>query len=205
MYQETLSTREVLHDITTMGSSLTTLLNKGKGYDKIIKYIIDNKFYYNLYKSIPLKKLSQEIGFTYETFQKLVHQIYRDALDYETEFRIDIKEVEYQITLDGFKQTAYLILKSLPILPRIGEEIQVPFFKAYVGEEYFYVKNIQHDFYDNQQVVNIHLEGGHYNKWWHNRRDEAIEKSEVDKIGGWFSSDRSLKKVIGTREGWYGR
>ena len=54
MYQETLSTREVLHDLTTIGSSLTTLLNKGKEYDRIIIYIIDNKFYYNLYQSIPI-------------------------------------------------------------------------------------------------------------------------------------------------------
>ena len=171
MYQDILSTREVLHDITTMGVSLTTLLNKGKDYDKIIQYIIENKFYYNLYQSIPLKKLSQEMGYPYQTFQKLIHQIYRDTLDYETEFRVEIKEVEYQITLDGFKQTAYLILKSLPIQPRIGEEIQIPFFKTYVGEEYFYVKNIRHDLYDNQQVVSIHLESGHYNKWCHQCRD----------------------------------
>jgi hypothetical protein len=62
MYQDTLPTREILHDLTMMGSSLSTLLNKGKEYDKIIQYIIDNKFYYNLYQSIPLKKLSQENG-----------------------------------------------------------------------------------------------------------------------------------------------
>ena len=164
MYRETLSTREVLHDITTMGSSLVTLLNKGKVYDKIIKFIIDNKFYYNLYKSIPLKKLSQEIGFTYETFQKLVHQIYRDALDYETEFRVDIKEVEYQITLNGFRHTAYLTLKSLPVQPRIGEKIHIPFFNTYVGVEYFDVKSIRHALYDNQQVISIHLEMEHFNK-----------------------------------------
>jgi AraC-like DNA-binding protein len=199
MYQETLSTREVLHDLTMMGSSLVTLLNKGKEYDKIIRYIIDNKFYYNLYQSIPLKKLAQEMGFSYQTFQNLIHQIYRDALDYETEYRIEIKDVEYQITLDGFKHTAYLILKSLPILPRIGEEVQIAFFKTFVGEEYFYVKNIRHELYDNQQVISIHLEGGHYNKWWHYRRDEAIEKGEVDEIEAWFSSDRSLKKEIGVR------
>ena len=205
MNQNTLSTREVLHDITTMGVSLSTLLNKGKDYDKIIQYIIDNKFYYNLYQSIPLKKLSQEIGYPYQTFQKLVHQIYRDALDNETEFRVEINEVEYQITLDGFRHTAYLTMTSLPIVPRIGEEIQVPFFKTYVGEEYFYVKSIRHDLYDNQQVVSIHLEGGHYNKWWHQRRDEAIEKGEVDRIDALFSSDRSLKKEIGTKERWYRR
>jgi len=205
MNQDTLSTREVLHDLTTIGSSLATLLNKGKEYDKIIRYIIDRKFYYNLYQSIPLKELSKEIGYPYQSFQKLVHQLYRDALDYETEFKVRITEVEYQITLDGYKQTAYLYLKSLPILPRIGEEIQVPYFKTYVGEEYFYVKSIRHDLYDNQQVISIHLEGGHYNKWWHHRRDEAIEKGEVDKIKAWFSSDRSLKKEIGTRERWYHR
>ena len=36
MYQDTLQTREVLHDLTMMGSSLATLLNKGKDYDNII-------------------------------------------------------------------------------------------------------------------------------------------------------------------------
>lgn len=159
MYQETLPTREVLHDITTMGVSLSTLLNKGKDYDNIIQYIIDNKFYYNLYQSIPLKKLSQELGYPYQTFQKLVHQIYRDALDYETEFRVDIKEVEYQITLEGYRHTVYLTMNSLPIVPRIGEEIRIQFFKAYVGEEFFYVKNIRYVLYDDQQVVSILVKG----------------------------------------------
>jgi hypothetical protein len=164
MYQETLPTREVLHDLTTIGSSLATLLNKGKEYDKIIQYIIDNKFYYNLYQSIPLKKLSQELGYTYQDFQKLIHQIYKDTLDYETEFRVDIKEVEYQITLNGFRHAAYLTLKSLPVQPRIGEKIQIPFFKTYVGVEYFYVKSIRHELYDNQQVISIHLEMEDFNK-----------------------------------------
>jgi hypothetical protein len=147
-----------------MGSSLATLLNKGKEYDKIIQYIIDNKFYYNLYQSIPLKKLSQEIGYTYHAFQKLIYQIYMDALDYESGFRVDIKDVEYQFTLNGFKHTAYLTLKSLPVQPRIGEKIQIPFFKTYVGVEYFDVKSIRHEVYDNQQVISIHLEREHFNK-----------------------------------------
>ena len=133
--------------------------NKGKEYDKIIQYIIDNKFYYNVYQSIPLKKLSQEIGYPYQTFQKLVHKIYRDALDNETEYRVDIKEVEYQITLEGYRHTAYLTMNALPIVPRIGEEIRIQFFKAYVGEDFFYVKNIRYVLYDDQQVVNIHVKG----------------------------------------------
>jgi hypothetical protein len=164
MYQDTLPTREVLHDITTIGVSLATLLNKGKEYDKIIQYIIDNKFYYNLYQSIPLKTLSQEIGYPYQTFQKLIHQIYKDALDNETEFRVDIKEVEYQITLIGFRHTAYLTLKSLPVQPKIGEKIQIPFFKTFVGVEYFDVKSIRHELYDNQQIISIHLEMEQFNK-----------------------------------------
>ena len=199
MYQETLSTREVLHDLTMMGSSLSTLLNKGKEYDKILQYILDNKFDYNLYQSIPLKKLSKEMGYAYQTFQKMIQQVYRDALDFDTEFLVEIKDVEYQITLDDFRQTAYLILKSLPVQPRIGEEIRIPFFRTYVGEEYSYVKNIRHELYYDQQVICIHLEGGHYNKWWHYRRDEAIEKREVDEIGALFTSDRSLKKELGVR------
>lgn len=164
MYQDSLPTREVLHDLTMMGSSLSTLLNKEKEYDRIILYIIDNKFDYNLYQSIPLKKIAQKFGYSYQTFQKLIRQIYKDALDYETEFRVDIKEVEYQFTLNGFRHTAYLTLKSLPVQPRIGEEIQIPFFKTYVGVEYFHVKHIRHELYDNQQVICIHLEREHYNK-----------------------------------------
>ena len=120
-------------------------------------------------------------------------------LNEETDFFIEIKDVEYQVTLTGYKHTAYFIMKSLPVIPRIGEEISIPFFKEYVGEEYFYIKNIRYDIYDNRQVVSIQLEGGHYNKWWHYRRDEAIEKGEVDYILAWFSNDRSLKKEIGAR------
>ena len=99
--------------------------------------------------------------------------------------------------LDSGTSSIALTMNSLPIVPRIGEEVQVSFFKTYVGEEFFYVKSIRHDIYDKQQVVSIHLEGGHYNKWWHYKRDEAIEKGQVDWIEALFSSDRALKKELG--------
>jgi len=158
MYQETLSTRVILSDITCMRTSLKSLLNKGKGYDGVINYIIDNDLEYNHYSPTPLKKLANKIGITSEVLRKQIHQIYKEILDEDTEFFIDITEVKYEITLRGWKKTAYFTVKSLPVKPQIGENLYIPFFSEYVGSEYFKVKDIRHRFYNNQQIISIDTE-----------------------------------------------
>ena len=158
MYQETLSTRVILSDITCMRTSLKSLLNKGKGYDGVINYIIDNELEYKRYMPTPLKKLANEIGIPSEVLRKQIHQIYRDILDEDTEFYIDITEVQYQITLRGYKNIVYFTIKSLPVKPQIGENIYVPYFSEYVGSEYFKVKDIKHYLYNNQQNISMDVE-----------------------------------------------
>jgi len=158
MYQETLSTRRILSNITCMRTSLKSLLNKGKGYDGVINYIIDNELEYKRYMPPPLKKLAKEIGITSEVLRQQIHQIYRDVLDEDTEFYIEITEVQYRITLSGYKNTAYFTVKSLPVKPQIGETMFIPYFSEYVGSEYFKVKAIDHNFYNNQQTIDIDME-----------------------------------------------
>jgi hypothetical protein len=116
-----------------MRASLSTLLNKGKGYDDIINYIIDRDLEYSRYMPTPLKKLAKEIGITYEVLRKQISRIYEDILDEDTQFYIDIKEVEYQFTMRGRKKTVYFIVKGLPELPRIGEKMNIPYFEEYAG------------------------------------------------------------------------
>ncbi len=158
MYQETLSTRVILSNITCMRTSLKSLLNKGKGYDRVINYIIENELEYNHYLPTPLKKLANEIGITSEGLRKQIHQIYKDILDEDTEFYIDITEVQYRFTLRGYKNTAYFTVKSLPVKPQIGENIHIPYFSEYVGSEYFQVKDVKYRFYNNQQIISIDTE-----------------------------------------------
>jgi DNA-binding Lrp family transcriptional regulator len=138
-----------------MRTSLKSLLNKGKGYDGIINYIIDNELEYNHYAPIPLKKLANQMGVTSEVLRKQIHQIYKDILDEDTEFYIDFTEVKYEITLSGYKNTVYLTVKSLPVKPQIGENLYIPFFSEYLGSEYFQVKDIRHRFYNSQQIISI--------------------------------------------------
>ena len=158
MYQETLSTRVILSNITCMRTSLKSLLNKGKGYDGLINYIIDNELEYNHYLPTPLKKLANMIGIKSEVLRKHIHHIYKDILDEDTEFYIDITEVQYQITLRGYKNIVYFTIKSLPVKPQIGETMFIPYFSEYVGSEYFKVKAIDHNFYNDQQTIDIDME-----------------------------------------------
>ncbi|MEI6886298.1 MAG: hypothetical protein WCO02_17545 [Bacteroidota bacterium] len=141
-----------------MRTSLKSLLNKGKGYDRVINYIIENELEYNHYLPTPLKKLANEIGITSEGLRKQIHQIYKDILDEDTEFYIDITEVQYRFTLRGYKNTAYFTVKSLPVKPQIGENIHIPYFSEYVGSEYFQVKDVKYRFYNNQQIISIDTE-----------------------------------------------
>ena len=49
------------------------------------------------------------------------------------------------------------MLTDIPVLPRIGEKLQVPFAKAALGFDSFTVKDIRYNLIDDKQIVDFIL------------------------------------------------
>ena len=82
----------------------------------------------------------------------------------------------------------------LPVIPRVGETVEIPFFRAYLDNTWFHVEKVRHEFTDTGQEVEIFLLPGEYNLYWHYRKDKAEEEGELH-FGGTFNYSGSLWRV----------
>lgn len=64
-------------------------------------------------------------------------------------------------------------------MPRVGENIEIPYFQAKIGCQMFYVDSIHHFLEDKKQKIGIFLRSGSFNQYLHLRKDEAYLKREI--------------------------
>jgi len=194
-----LSSKELLHDISAMRKFAMQLLQKGKAYENLLKLIIDKDYYYSENISFPsIKELQAELGISYPVIRNQLARIYDDLLDYE-ENGIDfsINEVEYIFTLRYFDNYASFKLDHLPVMPRVGEEINIPFLKAKVGTRSYYVDRIDYYLDDTKQTINISLRSGMYNHYWKLKKDEALLTGKISFDDYFAPMDYDLKEKLG--------
>lgn len=194
-----LSTKELLHDIGAMRKFAIQLLGKSKAYEKLLRLIIDKDYYYNVALAFPsIKKLQSELGLSYQVIRNQLARIYDDLLDYE-ENGIDfsINEVEYIFTLRYFDKYASFKLDHLPVMPRVGEEINIPFLKAKVGTRSFYVDSIDYYIDDTKQTINISLRSGMYNRFLKLKKDEALLTGKISFDDYFAPMDYDIREKLG--------
>lgn len=87
---------------------------------------------------------------------------------------------------------------ELSQIPRIGENITVPFLEAEIGCNCFYVQDIRHHFGGIIHTIDIDLKGGFFNSYWYFRKHEAFEKGEIG--FGERLSEYQMKERLGLRK-----
>jgi len=189
------SPKGMIMDISSMRSFATQFLGKGKAYDRMLSYILEKDYYNDDELQFPtIKFLMTYLGLNEYQVRKQLEQIYHDLI-YSHKGR-DIIETEYVFYLSNFDNNHSLRLSSLPVIPRIGERVQIPYFNAFMGTMVYYVEDIQYEFEDNKMSVNFILAGGIYNLYWHWRKDEAKLKEELDFMDFHKLHDYEIKKRL---------
>lgn len=182
------SSRQLLSDIKSMKSHTKQLFGKGKKYEHFLRCILNlNYFRDDVYTPISLKEIQKVTGLKYPIVRKYLHQIYQDLLKHEeNHLDFSVQKVQYNFIMYYFNNEACLTVNHLPVVPRVGEQVEIPFFKAKVGRTTFFVKSIDHLFLDDMHRVDFILAPGNYNYYWHLRKDEAYLKGEIS-IEEYFS------------------
>jgi len=192
------STKELLRDIKNMKAFAKQLLGKEKNYEQFLKYVLKLNYYKDgVYTPISIKEIQHETGLKYPIIRKYLHQIYEDLLgNDENQIDFSVQKVEYTFFLHYFDESAYFTVNHLPVVPRVGEQVEIPYFKAKVGTVSFHVDSIYYTFTDELQTVDIYLSPGKYNHYWPKRKDEAYLKGEIT-LHEYFSvKDYSLKEKL---------
>lgn len=199
MKDDSLSTSTLLRDISSLGWALSPLLEKGKDYNSLLSYIIQQNWFFNDNEDTHLpsiKELVKDTGIPYTKIKKFLNQIFED---FQQDWSLcpSFTETEYQFSIKSWEKTMYFRVKSLPVIPRVGEHIRIPYFSAYLKFEHFHVSKITHEFENGKIIIKIHCKEGDYNLFWHYRLDEAVEKREIGLYDLWHKLDYQLKKDLG--------
>ncbi len=95
-----------------------------------------------------------------------------------------------------FDEYIFLAVNHLSVVPLLGGQVEISFFKAKVGTTTFFVESIHHRFTDDLQIVDIDLKVGKYNHYWPIRKDEAYLKGEITWHEYFRSNDSAIKKRL---------
>lgn len=197
--EKTLSSKGVLLDISSMRGFASQLLGKGKRYEALLRLIIEKDYYNDNDLPLPsLKELQERLGLKYALVRKHLFEIYDDLLDHqENSIDFSIKSVEYVFGMWYFDNYVSLVINQLPVMPRVGEQMWIPYFKEKVGTNLFFVDSVHHYFNDTKQSISISLSPGSYNSFWAIRKDEAYLKGEISSNEYFTSKDDNAKKKLG--------
>ncbi|MDQ3396041.1 MAG: hypothetical protein M3512_18300 [Bacteroidota bacterium] len=116
---------------------------------------------------------------SYTKVRKYLTEIYHDLILIEDTIAFRFPKVIYSFNISGHHDSFISFeTQSLPVVPRVGENITIPYFKAHLHTDYFHVESIGHTFRDLEQTIDIWLKTGTYNLFWHFRKDQADEEGK---------------------------
>jgi hypothetical protein len=200
MKEQSLSSKEILLNIGSMRGHTMKLLNLTKPYSKLLDQVLTHDFVHDEETPVPsIKELAQMSGLRYEAVRKQLQAIYHDLIfgeDRLAAFSFPI--VGYSFYIRGLTKgkTLHVEVDRLPIIPRVGEGIQLPFFSAYLGTKQFHVEKVEHEFGDGKQEIVIWIREGSYNSYWHYRKDKAMEENEVGLLDFFRLDEYELKRKL---------
>tara|TARA_R110002050_G_scaffold187306_1_gene321742 strand:+ start:18603 stop:19211 length:609 start_codon:yes stop_codon:yes gene_type:complete len=191
------SSQDILRDIRSMRKFSGQLLGKGKIYDRLLSYLLHDVFPYSDYTLPKLKDLQSALGIPYSKVRKHLNHIYSDLIDHE-ENGVDLSpsKVEYVFTLKKDEDYTTVVMHNLPVLPKVGEQVTIPYFSAKSGD-HFYVNSIHHCFFDGIQTIEIVLRPGLYNKYLDLRKEEAFLKGQISWEDYFNADDYDLRSRLG--------
>lgn len=196
--EQKLRAPDMLLDIMSMRNRAMELLAEGNSYNTLLHAITAKDFYGDESLRIPsMKELAEQAGLKYEQARKQLQQIYDDLIpSLERSLPFHFKKVLYFFRLKAGQKFIWFEADQLPIVPRVGENVEVDFFKAYVGTRNFYVSEIRHSLENDLQIVYIDLVSGWYNSFWHYRKDQARLEGQISLEEYYSHDDATLKNKL---------
>ncbi len=161
---EKFSVKQALLDLLFVDVHLLKIAKDYPEFTTIIQFIVENKSLDE--DDIPypsIKDVAKATDMKYEIVRKQIKSLYNLMFPFMEHKYLSFTNVKYQLFFSNFKNYHYMLIDSFPIPLRVGENITMPFLKAKMKTERFYVSSIEHYFKRGTQLVEVTLKGGHYN------------------------------------------
>lgn len=191
------SIKQALVDLLYVSVHLPKIGEDYPDLKPLIQYLVENKSLDE--DDIPypsIKDVAEATNIKYDKVRKQITRIYELMFPFMEHPYLNFSKVKYELHFSYFNYRHHMLINSFPVPLRIGENIAVPFLKAKMQTDRFYVSSIRHNFMQEIQLVEVELKGGNYNLFWNLRRDEAEEKREMPLMDFYGKEDYILKKEI---------
>jgi len=196
-----LSIKRVLLDILSIKKQVFESFKDNKDYRKLLLFLMEKDYYDDEEIPIPtLKEIEISLGLKSQQLRKMLKNIYDEFFSYENKYKMKFNTIEIHFYLDYFKRFASFQCEELIYLPRVGENIDIPFLKATVGVDYFYVQDVKHRFEGIKHIIEIRLKGGNFNSYWYYRKHKAYELGELGLGADYTLYEHEIKRLLGVRD-----
>ncbi|WP_335967335.1 hypothetical protein [Galbibacter sp. PAP.153] len=178
--EDKISIKRTLLDLLAIPEQVSIAFDDNPRYQKLLSFLLSKDFYNDDNLSIPtLKEIEAETGLKSYHVRKQIEEMYEYLYDYESGFEFQFGKLEIFFWLNSNKKSACFKCKKMECLPRVGENITIPFLKAKMGRDYFYVEDIRHSFEGKKHIIDVHLSPGIFNLYWNYRKHKALELGEI--------------------------
>ena len=168
-------------------------------YQTLVEFITTFILEEEAYKLPTIKELENITGLKHYQLNKRLIEMYNVVCGDPKEFEYVLDRTLFYFTVKHDKTYAYFKCKNLHQIPRVGENITIPYLSAKFRYSTFYVDAVYHNFYDEVHTVDINLKCGLFNSFWKNRLDEAKFKNELPFMDFLNLSEYELKEKLGIK------
>ena len=198
------SLKQIVIDFIYIKEQLAELFNNEKQYHVIIDFLIA-KDYLNDDLDIPfpkVKDIEEATGLKTHALRKLLLEMHEQIFGFANVKSLDFKKVLYHFNIHYYGSSFTFTISKLEHLPRVGENISLPFIKAITNINWFYVEEIKHEFENTTQNVYLTLKVGEFNSYWQFRKDQALALNEIGFNEIIDSSETDLKRKVFSKNHW---
>ncbi|MBD0833743.1 hypothetical protein [Aestuariibaculum sediminum] len=196
--KHSISVKQTLVDIISILPQIFQEFRKDEKYCKLLDYLNEKDFFNDEDLPYPtIKQIEAETGLKSHHIRKQLKDLYASLFDYEYGYRFHFDKTEYCFIVDHFKNYATFYCTSLINVPRVGENITLPFLKAKVGSDYFYVEDVRHHFEYDKHLIKLYLKAGRFNSFWYYSKHKGIELGKIAMGEEFELYDFQLKEKLG--------
>ncbi len=194
--KKTFYARDIFRNLCSVRPALAKLKGQGKKYDALIDVLL----LVGEEDPYPASKdLQQRLGLSAGQLKKQIDALHEDFVEgiRDNAALLQFPLVEHHFYVRGYQDSVSFICQ-LPVTPRIGEELALPFVGVYI-EGRCYVTEVRYLLMDNKVVVDVWARIGSYNE----HREYLRAKAEFENRISWdnkfkqdYEVDEQLKNIF---------
>jgi hypothetical protein len=187
------STKRAIIDLMIVKEQVIRVFNENENYKNFIEFIFSKDYLNDNNLRIPtIKQISIEIGSTSSKVTKLIKELYNEFF----ENKLIFNKTEITFYIKRFDNYLFLKCNNLKYIPKVGEEICIPFIKTKTSCSSYYVDRIEHSFENDIHKILINLKAGLFSSYLHYNKSRAYECGNISFEDFYSGEDYNLRNKL---------